>query len=173
MKENESVLTKYNQEDICEWDVENWGRAIRFWEINLPMDGVNGKKVLDLGGRNGGLSLYWALMGAEVVCSDLDDRVFDKAKKLHEKYGVSDRVTYCAIDATRIPYEEEFDIICFKSVLGGVGRNGQFFRQKEMMDSIYKALKKGGVCFFVENLKASPLHQFCRKRFVNRGGGGI
>lgn len=163
------MLTENNKEDICEWDVENWGKAIQYWEANLESTDLRGKKVLDLGGRNGGLSLYWALMGADVICSDLNGDGFEKARKLHEKYGVSQRITYQIIDATSIPFEDEFDIISFKSVLGGVGYHNQFCRQKKMMDSIYEALKKGGTCYFAENLVASPLHQFFRKKFTGWG----
>jgi hypothetical protein len=34
---------------------------------------------------------------------------------------------------------------------------------------MHKALKPGGELFFAENLIASPLHQFCRNRFVRWG----
>lgn len=156
--------------DIVEWDVENWGKAIEFWDVDLKGEDLAGKKVLDLGGRNGGLSLYWALRGAEVVCSDINENGFLNAKRLHKKYGVSKKVTYEVIDATNIPYEDTFDIISFKSVLGGVGYGNQFQRQKQMMDSIHAALKAGGACYFAENLTASRLHQLARRRFVKWGG---
>lgn len=157
-------------EDIVEWDVGNWWRAIRFWEEKLGTSDLKGKKVLDIGGRSGGLSLYWALKGASVVCSDINDDGFEKARELHRKYGEEDKVRYEVIDATDIPYEEFFDIICFKSVLGGVGYNDNFAAQKKMMGSIHRALKKNGQVFFAENLAASPFHQFTR-RWLRKWGG--
>ena len=54
----------YTQElkrDIIEWDIVNWWRFIEF--IDQSGIGFEGKKILDIGGRNGGLSLYCALRG--------------------------------------------------------------------------------------------------------------
>ena len=61
----------YTQElkrDIIEWDIVNWWRFIEF----IDQSGIEfeGKKILDIGGRNGGLSLYCALRGGTVICSD-------------------------------------------------------------------------------------------------------
>ena len=91
--------TKELIRDIVEWDTKNWWRAIEFWGINEEKS-LKGKKVLDIGGRNGGLSLYWALRGADVICSDLNESGFEQAKKLQKKYGVEKRVSYERIDAT-------------------------------------------------------------------------
>lgn len=155
--------------DIVEWDIRNWWRAIEYWEETHQFDDVKGKRVLDIGGRGGGLSLYWALKGAAVICSDVNENGFVKAKILHKKYGVEGQIKYQVIDATEIPYQEEFDIICFKSVLGGVGYDNNYCRQKKMMESIYLALKEKGKLCFCENMVASPLHQFARKRFTGWG----
>lgn len=156
--------------DIVEWDVKNWWRAIKYWEKTGQFQNINGKKVLDIGGRSGGLSLYWALKGAEVVCSDIREDAFEKAHMLHQKYGVHDRIQYQKIDATNIPYQNAFDIICFKSVLGGVGCNNNYGKQENMMESIYQALNESGRLCFCENLTASFVHQFARKKFINWGG---
>lgn len=155
--------------DIVEWDVQNWWRAIEYWEGTHQFDDVEGKKVLDIGGRGGGLSLYWALKGAEVICSDVNEDGFEKAQILHKKYGVEDKIKYQIIDAIKIPYQNVFDVICFKSVLGGVGYDNNYCRQKEMIESIYLALNEKGRLCFCENLTASPLHQFARKRFTGWG----
>lgn len=160
--------TKELIRDIVEWDTKNWWRAIEFWGINEEKS-LKGKKVLDIGGRNGGLSLYWALRGADVICSDLNESGFEQAKKLQKKYGVEKRVSYERIDATKIPYKGEFDIICFKSVLGGVGYNDNYDNQKQMMKSIYTALTDSGKLYFCENLYASPLHHYLRKRYMKWG----
>lgn len=161
--------TKELIKDIVEWDVKNWWRAIEYWEKSHQFDDVKGKRVLDIGGRGGGLSLYWALKGAEVICSDVNEDGFEKARLLHKKYGVEEKIKYQRIDATEIPYHNEFDIICFKSVLGGVGYDNNYDRQKKMMQNIYFALNERGKLCFCENLKASPLHQFARKKFTRWG----
>lgn len=164
IKEQETLIR-----DIVEWDVKNWWRAIAYWETSRQFDDVKGRKVLDIGGRGGGLSLYWALKGAEVICSDVNEDGFEKARLLHKKYGVEEKIKYERIDATEIPYQNEFDIICFKSVLGGVGYDNNYDRQKKVMQSIYAALNENGKLCFCENLTASPLHQFARKRFTGWG----
>ena len=98
------LMKKHNglYKDIVGWDVVNWGKFVDFiYQLGFS---INGKKVLDIGARDGGMSLLFALDGAEVVCSDLDGPT-DDAAKLHQKYEVSDKITYAKIDATKIPKE--------------------------------------------------------------------
>ncbi len=152
--------------DIMQWDVKSWSKALSYWDKTIKWDTVqNG---LELGGREGGLSLWLALKGKTVVCSDLKD-VQSTAQHLHLRHKISGRVTYQDIDATTIPYENHFDIIVFKSIIGGIGRNDSSEIQQKVFAEIYKALKPGGKLLFAENLIASPFHQQLRKRFVNWG----
>lgn len=155
-------------EKVVEWDIKNWSRAIKFWEKDMP-ENLEGIKVLNIGGRNGGLSLFWALKGADVVCSDISSAGFKRAKKLHKKYGVSEKISYEVIDVLEMSFQEEFDIVTFKSVGGGVGSNGHYDRQELMIENIYNALKPGGTLYFAENLISSPFHQWVRKKFVKWG----
>ncbi len=156
-------------EEVVEWDIKNWSSAIRFWEKDMP-ENLEGKKVLDIGGRNGGLSLFWALKGADVVCSDISSDGYKRAKKLHKKYGVSEKISYEIINVLEMSYQEEFDIVTFKSVLGGgVGSKGHNDRQKLMIENIYNALKPEGTLYFAENLIASSFHQWARKKFTKWG----
>ncbi|MDR1904254.1 MAG: class I SAM-dependent methyltransferase, partial [Treponema sp.] len=71
--------------------------------------------------------------------------------------------------ATDIRYENYFDIIVFKSIIGGIGRNNNIQMQEKVFTEIYKSLKPGGKLLFAENLIASPLHQFLRKKFIRWG----
>lgn len=153
--------------DCVDWDIENWSKALRFWEhrINLETGNLN---CLELGGNKGGLSLWLAEKGNQVICSDLKTPV--NAKSLHQKYSFKDNIRYEAIDATNIPYENTFDVIVFKSILGGISRNGNTELRYKTIDEIYKALKPGGVLLFAENLKGSRLHNFFRKRMTAWGG---
>jgi len=149
-------------EDVVEWDVENWSRALRFWQRYAPRPGST---CLEVGARRGGLSLWLALAGHRVICSDLEDNSA-MASPIHRKYGVQDRIRYEAIDATAIPYENRFDAVAFKSVLGGVAWDGDALRQTAAVASMYRALKPGGVLLFAENLQGSALHRAARRRFV-------
>ena len=164
-------MDKELQKDIIEWDISNWTRAIEFW------DGYSGDllaeirnagetpKVLDIGAKNGGMSLYWALKGCDVLWTDLLDDGLESAKQLHEKYNVSDRISYETMNSLEIPYENQFDIVCFKSVWGAVySAAGGEEAARRMVDQICKALKPGGCLFFAENLAGNNMHQFLRKK---------
>lgn len=154
-------------EDCIEWDTINWSKALSFWENNVDLKNKNYKS-LELGGRRGGLSLWLALKGNQVICSDLDNPQ-DEASLIHKKYDCSSRITYEAIDATNIPYQNHFDIIIFKSILGGISRDGNSHLNQVVVDQIFNALKPDGKLLFAENLQASKLHQFLRKRLVRWG----
>lgn len=153
--------------DIIEWDVGNWSEALRFWEHAIDWGGAP-KTCLEVGAGNGGLSLWLALKGHRVVCSDVTSPA-ERAARLHEKYGVAKLIEYAAIDATDIPDRAWFDIIAFKSILGGIGRNDDRARQQRAVDEMFDALKPGGMLLFAENLRASPAHRFFRERFVGWG----
>jgi SAM-dependent methyltransferase len=149
--------------DIIQWDVKNWGKALQYWETRVDWSKV--ENCLEIGGREGGLSLWLALKGKKVICSDRE-KTKETAEKLHTQYKVTDRITYQDIDATNIPYEGFFDLIVFKSIVGGIGRGYNKEIQAEVFRQAYKALKPGGVLLFAENLKASAFHRFFRKRFT-------
>lgn len=155
------------KEDIIEWDIKNWSKALQFWfkNSNITQGHLN---CLELGGRRGGPSLWLAMHGNHVLCSDLESPE-DQAKPLHQKYKCDEFVTYQAINATSIPFENQFDIVIFKSILGGISGNGQNELKKKTIDEIYKSLKPGGKLLFAENLESSGLHRFMRKKFVNWG----
>ncbi|MDF3026084.1 MAG: Methyltransferase type 11 [Fluviicola sp.] len=152
--------------EIIRWDVKSWSKALDFWEKNVDWTKV--EKGLELGGHEGGLSLWLALKGIPALCSDLKD-VRKTAEKLHVKHQVTAFVSYEDIDASAIPYENHFDVIVFKSIIGGIGRGDNFEIQKKVFKQIYKALKPGGKLLFAENLVGSPLHQKLRKRYVDWG----
>jgi len=159
-------MTKDLKKDIIQWDVRSWSKALSYWEENVAWDNV--QNALELGGREGGLSLWLALKGIKVVCSDLKD-VKTTAEQLHIRHDVTSLIEYQDIDATNIPYENHFDVIVFKSIIGGIGRNDNYEIQQKVFKEIYKALKPGGKLLFAENLIASPFHQRLRKRYVNWG----
>ncbi len=159
-------MNKQTIQDIIQWDVQSWQKALHFWETELRF--ASDMNALELGGRQGGLSLWLSLKGIQTTCSDLE-KVEETASILHEKYAVRDLVVYQDIDATKIPFENHFDLIVFKSIIGGVGSNDNLEAQREAFKQIYKALKPGGKLFFAENMVASPLHLFFRRRFVNWG----
>jgi SAM-dependent methyltransferase len=153
--------------DCIEWDIVNWSKALTFWGKNVDLSSRK-FHCLELGGRSGGLSLWLALNGAHVICSDLENPE-QNASKIHRQHNHAGEIQYEAIDASNIPYQSEFDIVIFKSILGGIARDGQDNMKAVVIDQIYKSLKPGGKLLFAENLSGSNLHKFLRKKFIRWG----
>jgi 2-polyprenyl-3-methyl-5-hydroxy-6-metoxy-1,4-benzoquinol methylase len=158
---NRDELLKY-----VEWDVRNWAVALDFW-LSHTTKRLSECRVLEIGADYGGLSLWLASRGAKVVCSDLYG-VRREAVESHEASGLMPLIEHAAIDAANIPYTEEFDVVVFKSVLGGIV-SGEKEPQAKVVGELHRALKKGGELFFAENLVASPVHMFFRRK-ANKWG---
>jgi SAM-dependent methyltransferase len=121
---------------------------------------------LELGcGAKGSLSLWLALRGHHVVCSDFGG-VPQATRRTHERYGISHLVEYADVDARRLAFVDEFDVVVFKSMLGGIARDVPGADPEHIVQNIYEALRPGGVLLFAENLEATALHAFLRKRFA-------
>jgi SAM-dependent methyltransferase len=152
--------------DIIQWDIRNWSQAIDFWQRTVDWSNVS--SCLELGAHDGGLSLWLASKKKHVICSDLQGTK-ELAGDFHKKYDVDGRIEYADIDATSIPFENHFDVIVFKSMLGGIGIHDNKALQQTVCDQIHKALKPGGKLLFAENLVASGLHRFVRRKFIPWG----
>jgi len=139
-------------QDIIEWDVINWSPALNFWEQKTKHD-LSSSYAMELGSRHGGLSLWLALKGSTVKCTDLNGPTKMAIEK-HINYGVSSLVEYEALDAMQIPFRDKFDLIMFKSIMGGIGWDNHPNNQCQAIKGIYDALKPGGELLFVENLVA-------------------
>ncbi len=159
-------MTEALKKDILQWDADSWMPALNFWEKTIQWSNIHA--ACEIGARQGGLSLWLAQKKTQTLCSDLCDAK-NTASPLHNKYGVSSWIQYEDINATSIPYENTFDIIVFKSILGGIGKNNHFDQQQLVISQIYKALKPGGKLLFAENLAASLMHQKLRRLFVPWG----
>jgi len=152
--------------DIIQWDVTNWSQALKYWDPVIR-DSVK-LNCLEIGGNKGGLSLYAAIHGHRVICSDLKNPE-ENAKPLHAKYDVKHLISYEEINCLDIPYENQFDVIFLKSTLPSLGLVVQTDLQQNAIDQIYKSLQKGGSLLFAENISGSLLHKFARKNFVKWG----
>lgn len=154
-------LTWAQKKDIIEWDIVNWSKALNYCDQFI--NDLNGKKVLVIGDKNGGLSLYFALRNATVYATDLNG-VSINAKELHTSYNVLNRVIYGCADFLHLEYpSNEFDIVAFKSVLGALRTKEN---QITAIAESHRVLKSEGLLVFSENLDASWLHQILRKKFV-------
>jgi SAM-dependent methyltransferase len=158
--------------DIIGWDVANWSGCLTYWQPWLGQPGV-GTRVLVLGERNGGISLWFALQGFEVLCTDYR-LPGDGARELHERWQVTGRMTYAEVDVFKIPWpDDHFDIVACKSVIGGLKleyRNAStrsLENQKLAVEEIRRVLKPGGVFLGAENLTGTVVHRALRR--IRRG----
>ena len=139
--------------DVVGWDVRHvvdggpvlGERGRRRWAA--PLD------VLEVGAGPGGVSLWLALAGHRVTCTNYDYTV-EQAQPLHERYGVADRIEYRDLDILDLPYEDRFDLVVFKSVLGGIP-DSDLARHEAAIEQVRKVLKPGGRLIFAENLRGT------------------
>lgn len=150
--------------DIFGWDVITWSSSLEHWQRHATVDFTR-STALEIGaGQSGGVSLWLALQGCEVVCSTLDE-VPASVRALHRRYGVAHRVRYARLDALDLSERNAYDVIAFKSVLGGIGANGRADLQARAIGRLHAALKPGGNLLFAENLTATRVHAAWRRRF--------
>jgi SAM-dependent methyltransferase len=161
-----AALRQPSLAEIVDWDIGNWSQALGFWEgrSHLRKDGL----ALEIGAGGGGLSLWLAHLGFRVICSD-QRPPSPAARALHAKYGLASQIEYRTIDATSVPFRDELDLVCFKSVLGGVGLDDRRDRQQQAVEQMWTALKPGGEAWFAENLVGSVFHRWARTFFVKWG----
>lgn len=162
-------VTKYSLQDVIEWDVFNWSKVLNHWAPELMKYTEIGGKVLCLGERNGGLSLWFALQGFDVICSDYGGPR-KEARAMHERYGVSHKIEYADVSIFEIPYADNtFDIVACKSVIGGLKLNYKdkstrtLQNQKLAVEEVRRVLKPGGLFCGAENMRGSWLHMTARK----------
>lgn len=155
--------------DIIEWDVENWSLALQYWSKH-SVHKMSSIDALEIGSGNGGLSLWMALNGNRVVCTDINGPS-ELAVAKHKRYCVDHLIQYESLNALAIPYSEKFDVVLFKSVLGSIGKFDNTENQCKAISEIHRSLKKGGELWFAENMVSSPLHKFLRKRYGELGKG--
>ncbi len=159
----QNKLSKTELNDIIQWDVKTWSKVLPFWEKHFSIK--PGMKVLAIGEREGGLSMWFAKKGCSVTCTDYNDFP-DTTKDLHKDYKVAQLINYeLNVDATDLSRfdSNSYDIVVFKSVIGVLSEKD---RQQTAIKEMHRVLKKDGALLFAENLKGTKLHSYLRKKFV-------
>lgn len=162
--DNEALI-----KDVIEWDIENWFGVLSHWSPWLSELDKNTAKILCLGERNGGLSLWFALQGFRVICSDFGGPK-EVAHLMHKRYGVAHLVEYSDLNIFELPYSENaFDVVACKSVIGGLKLDRKdkntrtLANQKLAVEEVRRILKPGGLYLGAENMRGTILHSGARK----------
>ncbi len=152
--------------DIIGWDIGIWSKSLQFFDQNIDFKKINNALELGASSQSGGYSLYLSQKGIHTICSS-HLHVNKKTKLIHGKYKSSQLIKYEKVDILNIPYSNFFDLVCFKSVLGGIKRN---FEPKKILEisfkQISKCLKNDGILIFSENITSTTVHKFFRKKFT-------
>jgi len=151
--------------DILGWDVRTWSRAVEAWQAPLRRAALRHPdrplQTLELGAGPGGPSLWLAAQGHQVTCTNYDNTEL-LARPLHERYGVTDRIEYRDLDVlSAAPEADRYDVIVFKSVLGGLGGDDAS-RAATAMAWIFASLRPGGTLLFAENIRGTWGHRLAR-----------
>lgn len=157
--------------DVFRWDVANWSRHVGIWEGAIqkvkggyPVTTSKRPLGLEIGADwGGGLALWMALHGIDVVASHYDPKgwagsdtsYLDEATRVLAGYGVAERVRFQQLDIFHMSDADAYDVIMIKSVLGGLG---DVERQQRAVERLHAALRPGGVLLFAENVRGTPLH---------------
>lgn len=161
---------KPDKHDFVAWDVATWSRALQYWEkVVAANPEIIGKKGLELGANQGGLSLFFASqLGCPMLCTDLIS--MEQTRARHQVFEFPAKVEYQKMNALDIPFpDESIDFVVFKSLLGVLGSRGQTAKIPLAIREIHRVLKPGGMLFFAENLRGSALHSLARRSFVPWG----
>jgi ubiquinone/menaquinone biosynthesis C-methylase UbiE len=152
-------------EKYLRWDADTWGIGLQY--ILGTLQSGNNKKALELGCNYGGMSVCLLHeKNYSIICSDIEDPS-EKVINEHPEIKNNKNLTFDIVDGLNIKYaDNSFDLIIFKSVLGHIT---PIEKQQQFINEIYRVLKPGGFFCFLENSKASQLHQFARKNFVKWG----
>ena len=125
-------------DNFIDWDIPNWSRALQYLDKHRHTE-FYGKKVLEIGSGYGGLSFWAASNGAKVLCSDIV-APSEVAINMAKKYKIKN-IKFEKLNVLEMLYRDEFDIVLFKSVLGGISRSNNFSELKRIMYGIHDVLK--------------------------------
>jgi SAM-dependent methyltransferase len=120
------------------------------------LDPVKGKRVLDVGAGLGESSVYFALQGAQVTCTDLSPGMVRTAVSLAERHGVRIDGVVSAAEDLRVA-DGAFDVVYVANTIHHVTNKRAFFEQ------IQRALKPGGIFVSIDPLAYNPVIKLYRR----------
>ena len=120
------------------------------------MGPLKGKRLLDVGAGLGESSVYFALLGAEVTCTDLSPAMVDTAARLGELHGVHIKGVVSAGEELHVP-EAAFDMAYIANTIHHVTDKDSLFR------GVHRALVPGGRFFSFDPLAYNPVIDVYRR----------
>jgi 2-polyprenyl-3-methyl-5-hydroxy-6-metoxy-1,4-benzoquinol methylase len=148
---------------FVEWRPRLWAPAIR-WLLGDPAR-FQGKKVLEVGCRDGRMSSLFGLLGAEVLGVDLPDVCLKSARLEAAAAGVGNRVRFQNYNGDPDSLREtEFDFVFSKSTLIMISD------LKSFVAALSTKLKPGGELLLAENLAGGFMMQLIRRVVHRRRG---
>ncbi|NQU42183.1 class I SAM-dependent methyltransferase [bacterium] len=137
-----------------------FARTPEFEWLEGRIGGMEGKRLLDLGGGVGMHALMWAAQGARVIVADLAIERLRALRVLADQAGLGDRISFVVARGEELPFcERGFPVVFTKSVL--IHTNLQF-----VMREIYRILLPGGQGIFIEPLNRNPIIRIYRRLFA-------
>jgi SAM-dependent methyltransferase len=161
-------MTPLNLDEVLHWDVDNWRGCLEFWEPWLRGFDCKSTRVLVIGDNRGGLSLWFAWKGFQVICTDYE-MPDARAAALLRQWNLSNHVTFAQADIFALEFPTaSIDIVACKSVVGGLKKEHRrastrtLENQKMAVNEVWRVLRPGGVFLGAENMTGTRLHQLIR-----------
>ncbi len=125
------------------------------WILELMGD-LRGKKLLDIGAGLGESSVYFALQGADVVCTDISPAMVDLAKRLAIHHGTEISGITTPGETIDFP-DDSFDIVHIANTIHHVASKQKLFSE------IHRVLKPNGRFFSIDPLAYNPVINVYRR----------
>jgi len=144
---------------LCSEDFQRmWHKEPGFRELLKSVGDCSGRRILLLGNGISLKELYFCLLGAECVYTDLSVEALKDVKAIFEGANLGGNapersLLFCAVDACHLPFpDESFDVIYGCSCVHHIEDTGTLFAE------VSRCLKPGGICRFLDHAY-SPLWQ--------------
>ena len=141
-----------SETDIASVDVRSLFEAPTAMENQFILEllgPLSGKEILDVGAGLGESSVYFALKGANVTCTDLSPGMLDFASRLAKRYDVKIKTLASAVEDLTVP-DDHFDIAYVANTIHHVTDKRALFKQ------LSRALKPGGIFVSIDPLAYNP-----------------
>jgi ubiquinone/menaquinone biosynthesis C-methylase UbiE len=169
-KERDHYDEEYSKKDVecisADTLKAQWFDEMTPWRQTLleSLGDIDGKNILLIGNGETTKELFFSIVGANVVFTDLSIEAVTRIKKQVEISGFSNRfigsIEFHAVDALHLPFpNDSFDIIYGAAFVHHVGDLDQFFNE------VRRCLKVNGICRFIDQAD-SPIWRIMNRTIL-------